>query len=313
MKINVNVLPLRIIKTVIAFFISLVLSPYFYCDSFFAGIGSLKSMRESLTLSIQSLFEQLLSNFIAIVFAVIYSFIFGLNVFSISFALLSLLLVIKRVNFIDTYLAAAFTLLAVMLLSDSQTELLNRSFDRFYSTFFGMVIALIVNAAIFRPKNIDNLNQILIKLNNYVHIIMAHDLDEYAYLELQNTLADLEREKNIATEELNVRFISKNKRISLYDRLNQISVVETQAEVIFDLFNLDLDFRDEIIPIIIKLNGISQYPSDENNNEIVNIKDEIKILYNQYTNDENFFKHTNFLSNLNVYINTLTEANRLEK
>ena len=157
MKFNLNVLPLRIIKTVLAFFITLILSPIFHCDPFFAGIGSLKSMRESLSLSIYTLFEQLASTFIAFVIAIIISFFFGINPFSVTLALLILFLIIKRIDSIDTYLTSAFTLIALMMLSNDQAELLSNSFIRFYSLFFGMSVALIINAILFKPKKVDDI------------------------------------------------------------------------------------------------------------------------------------------------------------
>lgn len=310
MKFDRNQFPLRIIKTVIAFFLSLALSQFFYCDRFFAGIGALKSMRESLTLSIYALFEQLLSNLIAFVFAIIYAYAFGLNAYSISFALLSLFLVIKKVNFIDTYLTAAFTLIAIMMLSKSPEALIDRSFDRFYSTFFGMFIALLVNAILFRPRNTHDLTQILIKLNQYVHIFMTHDLDEVAYLELKDALDELTREKNIINEELKVSFLSKEKKERLYESLVEVNIVEAQTNSVFELPDLDEEFRDAMIPIIIKLNQIKQYPNEKD--EIPEIKKQIKSLYNEYTNDDNFFTNTNFLSDLNIYINLLREYQRLD-
>ncbi|MDF9866709.1 uncharacterized membrane protein YgaE (UPF0421/DUF939 family) [Bacilli bacterium PM5-3] len=310
MKTKINALPLRILKTVFAFFISLVLSPFFHCESFFAGIGSLKSMRESLTLSIHALFEQMSSNFIAFIFAIVYSYLFGLNPYSISFALLCLFIIIKKINFIDTYLTAAFTLVALMMLASDQTDLISRSFDRLYSTFFGMLIALIVNAILFRPRKADDLNQILLKLNQYIHIFMAHDLEEYSYIELKNTLDELKKEKSIAKEELNVKYISQTKKQDLIERLIEINLVEAQTQVVFELPNINDDFKEAIIPIIIQLNKIKQYPSEKD--EIPSIKKEIKSLYTEYTNDENFFVNTNFLSNLNIYIDLLREYNRIE-
>lgn len=77
MKINFEVLPLRIIKTVIAFFISITLAPILNIDTFFAGLGSLKTMSQSITLSIQVVLEQMFANMIAFIYAIIYASIFA--------------------------------------------------------------------------------------------------------------------------------------------------------------------------------------------------------------------------------------------
>jgi uncharacterized membrane protein YgaE (UPF0421/DUF939 family) len=300
MKFDISIFPLRIIKTVLAFFISLILAPIFQCDSFFAGIGSLKSMKQSLSLSIYALFEQLASTFIAFIFAIVSSFLFGINPYSVTIALLLLFLAIKQIDSIDTYLTSAFTLLAIMLLSNDQTELINNSFIRFYSLFFGMSIALIINATLFKPKKIDDINQILIKLNHFVHIYMQHDLDEVAYIEVKNTLEELDHEKEIAEEELKIRFISAERRLKLQQKLGEINIANAQTDVMFELQNLDEEFREQVIPIIIKLNGIKQYLNDRD--ELINIKRELKSLYADYTNNDNFFKNTQFLSTLNIYL-----------
>ena len=305
MKFNREQFPLRIIKTIMAFIITLLLAPIFHCDNFFAGVGSLKSMRESLTLSVHSLFEQLFSNFIAFSFAIVYSLMFGLNLFSISFALLSLFIVIKKTNFIDTYLTAGFTLIAMMLLSSNETQLLNSGFERFYSNFFGMIIALIVNAIFFKPRHVHDLNKLLTKINQYVHIIMTHDYDQYTYIELKNTLAELDREKSIVSDELKVKFISKNRKSELNERLQEIILINAQAEVVFELGNLDKNFRDIMIPIIIRLNYVKHYQSE--NSKILEIRQEIRSLYFDYTSDTNFFTNTEFLSKLNTYINLLQD------
>lgn len=297
--------PLRIIKTVIAFLISLILAPYFYCDSFFAGLGSLRSMRESLTLSIYSLIEQVFANFLAFAIAVISSTLLGLNPYSVSLALFILFILIKKLDFYDSYLAAGVTLVAIMLLSKDQAELIDRAFDRFYSTLFGMLIALIVNGLLFKPKKIDDLTNVLDKLNEYVHIYMSHDLDEYAYLELHNTLVTLESERSIIEDELNSKLIAKKKKELLNVSLIEIDIVNAQCEAVFQLPYLHDDFRNSIIPVIIKLNSIKQYPSDKS--EIPTIKETIKQMYNEHTTDDSFFVNTSFLSKLNDYINLLQE------
>lgn len=307
MKIKLReILPLRIIKTVLAFLIALLLSPIFQCDNFFAGVGSLKSMKESLTLSVQSLLEQLFSNFIGFVFAIMYSYIFGINPFSIAFAIFSLFIVIKKINFIDTYLTAGFTLVAIMMLSANETEILNRGFDRFYSTAFGMLVALIINAIFFKPKNTDDLNKLLFKLNEFVHIYITHDLEEYAFLEIQQTLEEIEREKTIIDGEKNVFFSSKAKKEKLEENLTEIEISEAQVNVVLELEKIDDELKNKMIPILIRLNYIKQYSTDDKE-EIANIKKEIKQLYTDYTDDSNFFTNTQFLSDLNIYINLLRD------
>ena len=305
MKLNLNFLPLRIIKTVVAFFITLILAPFFQCDSFFAGIGSLKSMRQSLSLSIYALVEQLSSNFIAFILAIMFAYTLGLNPFSISLALLILFLVIKQIESIDTYLTSAFTLVAIMLLSNSTEELLTHSFDRFYSLTFGMIIALIVNAVLFKPKKVEDLNQLLIKLNQYIHLYINHGLEEYSYLEIKNTLEELEKEKVIAQEELSIRYIPQEKKTRLQARLDEIAIVEAQTDVVFELPYLDDNFRELMIPIIIRLNAIKQYLNDTD--ELIQIKQELKELYHQHTTDDTFFENTKFLAILNIYVELLLD------
>ncbi|MEG0283325.1 MAG: aromatic acid exporter family protein [Erysipelotrichales bacterium] len=307
MKVVKDILPLRIIKTSIAFLISLLLAPFFYCDSFFASLGSLRSMRESLTLSFQTFIEQIIANGLAFVFAILYASLLGITPISTSLALFTLLIFIKKLNFYDAYMAAAMVLAAIMLLSDDQADLIDSAFVRFFSSIFGMVIAVLVNSIVFKPRKDSDLEEILYRLNEYMHIFMDHDCEEYAYLELKATLDDLHREKSLIKDELRSIILPKAKKQALQEHLIEIEIVEAQAHAVLELPGLADDFRKAIIPVIIKLNYIKHYLNDDEDNEIPAIKKEIKNIYAEHTDDSNFFTHTRFLSDLNVYINLIRD------
>lgn len=301
-----DVLPLRIIKTTIAFLVSLLLAPIFYCDPFFAGLGSFKSMRESLTLSLNALLEQLLANFIGFVFAIVYGYFFGINPFSVTFAVFCLFIIIKKANLFDTYLNAGFTLVAIMMLSINEADILSRGVERFISTALGLVIALIINALLFRPKKTQDLNQLLFKINEFVHIYITHGLEEYAFLEINQTLEELRDEKAILSAEKKVFISSKAKKEKIREKLLEIEISEAQASVVLELEKIDEQLRELMIPIFIRLNYIKQYCADDKD-EIADIKKEIKRLYVEHTDDSNFFTHTQFLSDLNSYINIIRD------
>ncbi len=305
MNINFDVLPLRIIKTVIAFFISISLAPILHIDTFFAGLGSLKTMSQSITLSFQVVLEQMFANMIAFIYAVIYASIFGLNVVSISFALLTLFISIKKMNIFDTYIAAGVTLIAIMLFANNQQDLLDSAFIRIFSTFIGMIIALVINIIIFKPKPLKNINETLQTINEYLHIYLNNNYEDYVYLQINKQLDTLEKEKVIIEEELKFTFNKKEKIQRLTNQLLEIEIAKSQVEVAFEVQKLKPEIQDIIIPILLKLNYIKQYPNDKD--EIIQIKKQLKSIYNEYTDDGNFFTNTRFLSTLSNYIALLLE------
>lgn len=297
--------PLRIIKTAIAFLLSLSLAPIFKIDSFFAGVGALKTMQPSITLSIKEIFNQTFANIIGIIFAVAFSLIFGINPFSVSVALLSLFLVIKYTNVQETYLTAAFVLIAVMFLSTNQQELYERAFTRTIANIFGMIIALIVNIILFRPKKGEELEVILRRLNEVIHLYMSNGLDEYSASLITQNLEDLKSERDIIKNELNVSFISSNRKAILRDRLKEVEIVIAQVDMVKELPTLSNDLVEEIIPIIIQLNFIKHYEQDKS--KIPEIKDDIRKVYLNNTSKYDFFSNSSFLSALNNYLNLLLE------
>lgn len=303
MKVNIELLPLRIIKTVIAFFISISLAPLLGIDMFFSGLGSLKTMSQSITLSIQVVLEQMFSNFIAFVYAIIYASIFGINALSISFALLTLFVSIKKMSFFDTYITSAVTLIAIMMLSTNQHDLLSSAFVRIIATFFGMIVALIINVFIFRPKPIKDNSETLQKINEYIHIYIKNDYEDYIQLLILEQVSKLDKEKNIIDEELKFAFNSKNKILRLNQQLLEIDIAKSHVDLVFELKTLDDNFQVIILPLLLRLNFIKQYQNDKD--EIIEISKEIKNLFNQFTNDENFFINTKFLNRLIDYIELL--------
>lgn len=305
MKMNADILPLRIIKTTIAFFISITLAPLLNIDSFFAGLGSLKTMSQSITLSIQVVLEQMFANLMGFIYAIIYASIFGLNAISITFAFLTLFLSIKKIKFFDTYIPAGVTLIAIMMFSNNQQDLLDSAFMRILSTFIGMIIALIINIIIFRPKPSRDTAHTLQTLNEYIHIYLNNNYEEYIYLQINEQLQKLDKEKSIIDEELKFAFNKQEKIQRLNDQLLEIEIAHKQVDVIFEIQKLKPEIQEILIPILLQLNYIKQYPNDKE--EIIQIKKQVKAIYNEYTDDTNFFTNTRFLSTLSNYIELLLD------
>lgn len=305
MNKKLELLPLRIIKTVIAFFISISIAPILNIDMFFSGLGSLKTMSQSITLSIQVVLEQMFSNFIAFVYAVLYASIFGINPFSISFALLTLFVTIKKISFFETYITSAVALIAIMIFSSTQHDLFSSAFVRIIATFFGMFVALFLNIILFRPKPIKDNSETLQKINEYIHIYLNNNFEEYIHLSIVKQLDKLDKEKAIIEDELRFVFNSKEKIQCLNKQLLEIEIAKSHSDLVFSIKSLDETNQNIFIPIIKRLNFIKQYPNDKE--ELIIIKNDIKHIYNQYTNDNNFFSNTRFLSKLSNYIELLLQ------
>ncbi|WP_423363784.1 FUSC family protein [Mycoplasma sp. P36-A1] len=297
--------PLRIIKTCIGFFISLITAPLFGIDSFFAGVGSLKTMQQSIYLSINEILNQTFANIIGVVFAIVFSLLFGINAFSVSIAIFCLFLVIKHTNIQETYLTAAFVLFSILYLSNNMESLFDRSFIRIVANIYGMFVALLVNIILFRPKKGDDLNKVVKYLNRFIHIYMANDQDEYSALAINSYLSDLKDERDIIKKELKLRFISKSRKNMLLERLKEVELVLSQVDVIVELPLLSPDLRDEIIPVLKQLDFIRHYEQDKS--KIPNIRDQIRKIYLNNTSKYDFFSNSSFLASLNDYLNKLYE------
>lgn len=208
-------------------------------------------------------------------------------------------------TFFDTYITAAVTLIAIMMLTNNQQDLLDSAFIRIAATFFGMIVALLINILVFRPKPIKNINETLQTLNEYIHIYLNNNYEEYVYLQINEQLQKLEKEQIIIDEELKFMFNNKEKIQRLNNQLLEIKIAQNQADVVFEVQKLKPEIQEILIPILLQLNYIKQYPNDKD--EIIQVKKEIKEIYNEYTDDTNFFTNTRFLGALSNYIELLLE------
>lgn len=308
MKKVIEFLPMRIIKSAIAIFIAQIVGPLVGGDRLFASLGALKSMRESIALSIQSLLEQSFANFLGLVFSLIYGYFFGISPVTISLAILTLFLAIKAIGFEETYMSAGLTLIAIMLLSHTEQDLLARGFNRFYSTLVGMIIALAINFLIFRPKPKIVLQDVLLSINNSVDQYLKTGLDQDAYNVIKENISDLEHEQKIIRFESKAWVRTKRQKKILAEEKSNIIVTQALLEAVFSIQTLDDELQKEMIDILSRLNYIHKHDLAENKlDELMNIKQDIKHLYLDHTDNSNFFKNTEFLSKLNIYINTLKE------
>lgn len=301
-------LPLRIIKSAIAIFVAQIVAPLIGGDHLFSSLGALKSMRESIALSIQSILEQSFSNFLGLVFSLVYGYFFGITPFTVALAVLTLFLAIKAIHFEETYMSAGLTLIAIMVLSHTEEDLLNRGFNRFYSTLIGMVIALAINFLIFRPKPKKALQDVLLNINNSVDRYLTTGLDSEAYKVIEDNIQDLEHEQKIIKFESKAWIRTKKQKQLLSEEKANIVVTQALLEAVFSLQTLDEALQKEMISILSRLNFIHKHDLAENKlDELMKIKQDIKYLYLEYTDNSNFFKNTEFLSKLNIYINSLKE------
>ena len=298
-----DLLPLRILKTVLAFFISISIAPILHIDVFFAGLGSLRSMRESLILSLSTLLEQTIATALAFIISLLAAIIFGISPISITIALLALFLIIKLFNFNDSYLPAGITLIAVMCLSTSVEGIYDSAIMRFVAIVLGTIISLLVNSLLFRPKKYKDVKSVIYQLHQLSQYYISHNLDEYTYLEINSNLEDLEAEERVLNEELSIYILTKPRKEKIRNYLEEIELSKAQCKCIVELTTISDEFREEIIPIINQLFFIKQYSNDIN--EISSIKKELRRLYYEHTNDDVFYAHTMFLSNMNSYINLL--------
>jgi uncharacterized membrane protein YgaE (UPF0421/DUF939 family) len=298
-------LPLRIIKTTISFFIGMVIGPLINLDTFYCAVGSLYSLKESITLSVRAAIEILLANLFAFIIATVFALIFGITPLSATAAMFTLFLFIKKVNLTSALSSSGFVMASLMLLSSDQTNLVDRGILRFFSLVIGMLIALLINILVFRPKRNEDLFNTTHRLTELIHIYMTHDLDDQANHDIDEELVKVNYVKNIINNEKRSPFILDDKKEQLKDALFEIEVLEAQLKVVRNMHNLSPKFREKIIPILIELNQIKHGLGDKR--DIKRIKKEIKALYNRYTKDDNFFTNTNFLSDLNIYVNLLRD------
>lgn len=298
-------LPLRIIKTTISFFIGMVIGPLINLDIFYCAVGSLYSLKESITLSVRAAIDILLANLFAFIVATVFALLFGITPLSTTAAMFTLFLIVKKVKLTSALSSSGFVMASLMLLSTDQTNLVDRGFLRFFSLVIGMIIALLVNILVFRPKRNEELFNTTHRLGELVHIYMTHDLDDQANHEIDDELVKVNYVKNIINNEKRSPFILDEKKVQLKDALFEIEVLEAQLKVVRNMHNLSPKFREKVIPILIELNQIKHGLGDDK--DIKRIKKEIKILYNRYTKDDNFFTNTNFLSDLNIYVNILRD------
>lgn len=301
-----NNFPLRIIKTSIAILVSLLVGPLLGMDRYFVAIGALKSMRETIALSFQSALEQSFANLIGFAFALLYAYLFGINPFSIALAIFSLFMVIKFTKFHETYLPAAMATLAFMILTKDTPDMFPKGVDRFLSTLFGIGIALAVNIIIFRPQHINKLKKVMNRINSSVHLYLKKGLSSEEYDNIQNNVNDLNRLKHLVDAEKKTWTTLKSKKTALEIESRSIQLTLALLEAIKNLETLDDDFQYQMINILIRLNYIQQRGlTVESLDEIMQIKQQIKTDYQEYTDDSNFFRNTEFLSKLNIYINLL--------
>lgn len=298
--------PLRIIKSSLAILVSQIIGPLLGMDRYFVCIGALKSMRESITLSIQSALEQSFANFIGFIFAMLYAYLFGVNPFSIALAVFSLFMVIKFTKFHETYVPAGVTMLAIMIMSKDTPEMLPKGIDRFLSTLFGIGVALLVNIVIFRPKNKVQLKKVLNHINASIHLYLKKNFSKEEYDNIQDNLSELNRLKRVVDAESKTWTTLKRQKLTLEAESKSIDLTLSLLEAIKSLETLEEDYQEQMIKILIRLNYIQQSrQASESLDELMQIKQQIKRDYQDYTNDSNFFKNTEFLSKLNIYINLL--------
>lgn len=298
-------LPLRIIKTTISFFIGMVIGPLINLDIFYCAVGSLYSLKESITLSVRAAIDILIANIFAFVVAIVFALVFGITPLSTTAALFTLFLILKQLKLTSTLSSSGFVMASLMILSTDQNNLVDRGFLRFFSLVIGMLIALLVNILVFRPKRNEDLFNTTHRLNELIHIYMTHDLDEDANHNIDEELVKVNYVKRIVNNEEKSPFILDDKKEQLKDALFEIEVLEAQLKVVRNMHNLAPKFREKMVPILIELNQIKHGLGDDR--DIKRIKKDIKALYNRYTKDDNFFTNTSFLSDLNMYVNLLRD------
>lgn len=153
-------LPLRIIKTCISLFISYITLPLFTpFTPFFAGIGAMRGLRESMSLSVSALKEQTIANLIGMTVAFIFGIFFGSSAITATLAVFVLFLIIKHLGWHDSYVVAAITMTSILLLANDNYMLFLRGFDRVFATLYGMLVAFVINFFVFKPNFESDINE----------------------------------------------------------------------------------------------------------------------------------------------------------
>lgn len=207
-------IPMRIIKSGIAVALAYVTMPLFISGTqFYASMGALRTMRESIAGSIQIIIQQLIANFVGFAFAAFFGFIFGINIFSVSLGIMALFLVIKYAKLGDSYLMAGVTLMSIMLLATDDATLVQRGFDRFISTGYGMIIAFIVNIAIFRPKFSNDIEMILTMISEKIDRWFASGSEKEQstiFNQLSESTDQLESKIGLIRQDMRTKLATRN-------------------------------------------------------------------------------------------------------